>query len=116
MITMHGLFTLKDEFTLEQFSQSFNDYAQHLSDQGYVTGWTCFFREPHNNYNLNSPEQHGLISMDFPSRKELDECWDFVVADEEPIHSYHKGVNTKVTDISFWVSQVVKSGTNQAGR
>ncbi|CZF80939.1 hypothetical protein GCE9029_02296 [Grimontia celer] len=106
MISMHGLYELKPEQDQSEFEQAFTAYAKQLYDMGLNIGWQSFSRRPHPGYNLAPPDQEGLVAMFFEDDEQANRCWDVVSADEEPIASLHRGVNQKVTNISFFYSDV----------
>jgi hypothetical protein len=96
MVTMHGLFDLKPGIELHAYHAAFDAFCRHLETQGYVTGWSLMRRSPHAGYDRNPPETAFHVRMDFPDRKTAEACYGFVAADEEPLRTLHRGMNSKV--------------------
>ena len=96
MVTMHGLFDLKEGVEIAAYRAAFDAFCAHLQEQGYVTRWSFMRRSPHPSYDRNPPESAFYVSIDFPDRAQAEACYRYVAADEEPLRTLHRTMNTKV--------------------
>ena len=107
MITMHGLFDLKPEIELGAYRAAFEAFCRHLQEQGYVKQWRFMRRSSHPGYDRNSPETAYYVSIDFPDRVLAEACYRYVAADQEPLRSLHRAMNSKVvpTTTRFFLTE-----------
>lgn len=96
MITMHGLFDLKPGIEVHAYHDAFEAFCRHLQAQGYVTAWSFMRRAPHPGYDRNPPETLYYVSIDFLDRDTAEACYRYVAADEEPLRTLHRTMNSKV--------------------
>jgi hypothetical protein len=96
MVTMHGLFDLKPGIEVGGYQEDFEAFCLHLQEQGYVTRWSFMRRSPHPGYDRNPPETMFYVSVDFPDRERAEACYRYVAADQEPLRTLHRTMNTKV--------------------
>jgi len=109
MVTMHGLFDLKPGIDIGAYKAALEAFCIHLREQGYVTGWSLMQRAPHPGYDRNQPETAYYVSIDFPDRDAADACYRYVAADEEPLRTLHRVMNSKVvpTTTRFFLFEAV---------
>jgi len=112
MVTMHGLFDLKEGVEIGAYRAAFDAFCLHLQEQGYVTGWSFMRRSPHSGYDRNPPETEHYVSMDFPDRARAEACYRYVAANEEPLRTLHRTMNSKVvpTTTRFFLFEAVPTG------
>jgi hypothetical protein len=96
MVTMHGLFDLKPGNEAGGYRDAFEAFCHHLQAQGYVTAWSFMRRSPHPGYDRNPPETTYCVSIDFPDRARAEACYRYVAADQEPLRTLHRTMNSKV--------------------
>ena len=63
--TLHGLFSLKEEVTLEAFLPSLDDYLRHLQSEGYVLRWRLEQRKVLGNFDRGLPDFTHLTGCKF---------------------------------------------------
>ena len=96
MVTMHGLFDLKEGITGGAYRDALDAFCRHLRDRGYVLSWAFMRRSPHPGYDRNPPETAFHVSIDFPDCATAEACYRYVAADEEPLRTLHRTMNSKV--------------------
>jgi hypothetical protein len=96
MVTLHGLFDLKPGVAPDGYRAAFEAFCCHLRDQGYVAGWAFMRRSPHPGYDRDPPETAFAVSIDFPDRARAEACYRYVAADQEPLRTLHRAMNSKV--------------------
>ena len=96
MVTMHGLYFLRDPGTEAQFKDAYHAFGGHLVDEGYITTWRLMRRLPHEQYDSRPPTQPYYCALDFPSVKLAQACHDYVEANQDPLRTLHRAVNQLV--------------------
>jgi hypothetical protein len=117
MITMHGTFDLKDNVAARDFAEAFSAFCAHLQSKGFLTGWQFAERAPHSGYDRMPPETRYYVATDFPDSALAQQCYAYVAADEEPLKSLHKAVNSKVVreTTRFYLVRMIGQGGRQSG-
>src|SRR5215831_10025248 len=64
--TLHGLFSLKENVTLEAFLPALDDYLRHLQSAGYVLRWRVEQRKVLGNFDCGLPDFTHYIAIEFP--------------------------------------------------
>jgi hypothetical protein len=105
MITMHGLFHLREQARDADFRAAYDAFGEHLRSLGYVVSWRFMRRSPHDGYDARPPEQPFYVSMDFPDIEAARACYRYVEADEEPLKTLHRAVNRKVHTTQFFLCE-----------
>jgi hypothetical protein len=93
---LHGLFTLLDGVSERDFLSAFEAFYEHLRDVGYVTGYRIMRRQPLEGFGAPLPSFDYHVVVDFQSLAKDQACYDYVKADEEPVRSLHRAMNSKV--------------------
>ena len=64
--TLHGLFSLKENVTLETFLPALEAYLRHLHAAGYVLRWRVEQRKVLGNFDRGLPDFTHYIAIEFP--------------------------------------------------
>jgi hypothetical protein len=76
--TLHGLFSLKENVTLEAFLPALEDYLRHLQAAGYVLRWRVEQRQVLGNFDRGLPEFTHYIAIEFPDLAHDVACYQYV--------------------------------------
>ena len=94
---LHGLFTLADGVSEQEFLPAFESFYQHLHQMGYVCGYDIIRRQPlDEGFGAPLPDFAYDIAIEFPSLEQDQACYDYVKRNEEPVRSLHRAMNSKV--------------------
>ena len=117
MITMHGTFDLKDNVAGPNFARAFSAFCAHLQSKGFLTGWQFAERAPHSGYDRAPPATRYYVAIHFPAYEIAEQCYAYVAADQEPLKSLHKAVNSKVVreTTRFCLFRMIGQGGRQSG-
>ena len=96
MIRLHGTFALKDGISDAAYSQAFTAFCAHLKAMNYVAGWSFGRRVAPSGYERLAPDGRYYTAIDFGDMAAAQDCYDYVAADEEPIRSLHRAMNSFV--------------------
>ena len=86
--TLHGLFSLKENVTLEAFLPALDDYLRHLHAAGYVLRWRVEQRQVLGTFDRGLPDFTHSIAIAFPDLAH-DACYQYVSGRTEPVHALH---------------------------
>ncbi len=87
--TLHGLFSLKEDTTLEAFLPALDAYLHHLQAAGYVLRWRVEQRQVLGHFDRGLPEFTHYIAIEFPDLAHDEVCYQYVSGRTEPVHSLH---------------------------
>jgi hypothetical protein len=96
MPILHGLFDLREGEAETEFKQAFHAFVDHLQDKGFVVRRRLMRREPHEGFESGRPAQRYYTAIEFPDLVVEQACYEYVAADEEPVRSLHRAMNSKV--------------------
>jgi hypothetical protein len=96
MPVLHGLFDLKEGVVEAEFKHSLDVFVDHLQDKGFVVGCRLMRREPHEGFERGRPSQTYFVAVEFRDLAVEQACYDYVAADQEPIRTLHRAMNSKV--------------------
>ena len=105
MITMHGLFDLKENCTEAKFAKAYNNFAQHLIKQEMIVSSRVMRRRPDANYDSSPPETRFHITMDFVDGGQAAACWDYIENNREASHLLHRTVYAQIERYQFYLSE-----------
>ena len=94
--TLHGLFSLKEDVTLEAFLPALEDYLRHLQAAGYVLRWRVEQRQVLGHFDRGLPEFTHYIAIAFPDLDHDAACYQYVSGRTEPVHSLHVAMYQQV--------------------
>jgi len=94
--TLHGLFSLKEDVTLEAFLPALEDYLRHLQAAGYVLRWRVEQRKVLGNFDRGLPDFTHYIAIEFPDLDHDDACYQYVSGRTEPVHALHVAMYQQV--------------------
>ena len=96
MPVLHGLFDLKEGVAEAEFKQAFGAFVGHLEAKGFVAQNRLMRREPHEGFERSRPQQTYYVAIEFPNLALEQACYEYVAADQEPIRTLHRAMNSKV--------------------
>jgi hypothetical protein len=64
---LHGLFTLSDGVSEQEFLPAFESFYRHLHEKGYVCGYHLMRRQPLEDFGAPLPSLDYSIAIEFPS-------------------------------------------------
>lgn len=105
MITMHGLFDLKDNCTEAKFVKAYNHFAQYLIEQNLIVSSRAMRRRPDANYDSSPPESGFHITMDFVDGAQASACWDHIENNKEVSHLLHRAVYAQIQRYQFYLTE-----------
>jgi hypothetical protein len=94
--TLPGLFSLKENITLEAFLPALEDYLRHLQAAGYVLRWRVEQRKVLGNFDRGLPEFTRYIAIEFPDLDHDAACYQYVSGRTEPVHALHVAMYQQV--------------------
>jgi Family of unknown function (DUF6614) len=94
--TLHGLFSLKEDSTLEIFLPALEAYLRHLQAVGYVLRWRVEQRQVLGNFDRGLPEFTHYIAIEFPDLDHDAACYQYVSGRTEPVHALHVAMYQQV--------------------
>jgi hypothetical protein len=99
---LHGLFTLSDGVSEQEFLPAFESFYRHLHEKGYVSGYQIMRRQPLEGFGAPLPNFEYDIAIEFPSLEQDQACYEYVKKNEEPIRSLHRAMNSKVKPDAYF--------------
>jgi hypothetical protein len=94
--TLHGLFSLKENVTLEAFLPVLEAYLRHLQAAGYVLRWRVEQRQVLENFDRGLPDFAHYIAIEFPDLAHDEACYQYVSGRTEPVHALHVAMYQQV--------------------
>ena len=94
--TLHGLFSLKENVTLETFLFALEAYLRHLQAAGYVLRWRVEQRKVLGNFDRGLPDFTHYIAIEFPDLDHDAACYQYVSGQTEPVHALHMAMYQQV--------------------
>ena len=94
--TLHGLFSLKENVTLEAFLPALADYLRHLQSAGYVLRWRVEQRQVLGHFDRGLPDFTHYIAIEFPDLDHDAACYQYVRGRTEPVHALHVAMYQQV--------------------
>ena len=94
--TLHGLFSLQENVTLEAFLPALDDYLHHLRAAGYVLRWRVEQRKVLGHFDRGLPDFTHYIAIAFPDLAHDDACYQYVSGRTEPVHALHVAMYQQV--------------------
>jgi len=93
---LHGLFTLANGVSEQEFFPAFEAFYQHLKEMGFVRGCRVMRRQPLEGFGAPLPSFDYHVEIEFPSLEKDQACYDYVKENKEPVRSLHRAMNSKV--------------------
>jgi hypothetical protein len=94
---LHGLFTLADGVSEQDFLPAFAAFYQHLKAMGFVRRHRMVRRQALDEaFGAPLPEFDYHVEIEFPSLEQDQACYVYVKKNEEPVRSLHRAMNSKV--------------------
>ena len=94
--TLHGLFSLKEDVTLEAFLPALEAYLRHLQAAGYVLGWRVEQRQVLGTFDRGLPDFTHSIAIECPDLAHDAACYQYVSGGTEPVHALHVAMYQQV--------------------
>ena len=94
--TLHGLFSLQEDVTLDTFLPALEAYLRHLHAAGYVLRWRVEQRQVLGNFDRGLPEFTHYITIEFPDLDHDDAYYQYVSGQTEPVHALHVAMYQQV--------------------
>ena len=94
--TLHGLFTLVDGVSEQEFLSAFAAFYGHLKERGFVRSYRVMRRQSLDGFGAALPDFDYHVEIEFPKLEKDQACYDYAKKNEEPIRSLHRAVNSKV--------------------
>jgi Family of unknown function (DUF6614) len=94
--TLHGLFSLKEDATLETFLPALEAYLRHLQAVGYVLRWRVEQRQVLGHFDRGLPDFTHYIAIEFPDLAHDAACYQYVSGRTEPVHALHVAMYQQV--------------------
>ena len=103
--TLHGLFSLQEDATLETFLPALEAYLRHLHAAGYVLRWRLEQRKVLGTFDRGLPDFTHYIAIEFPDLEHDDACYQYVSGQTEPVHALHVAMYQQVqADARFFLT------------
>jgi len=93
---LHGLFSLVDGVSEEEFLIAFRAFYEHLKETGFVLRHRISRRQPLEGFGEALPDFDYHVEIEFLTLEQDRACYDYVKKNDEPIRSLHKAMNSKV--------------------
>ena len=94
--TLHGLFSLKEDATLDTFLPALEAYLRPLHAAGYVLRWRVEQRKVLGHFDRGLPDFTHSIAIEFPDLAHDDACYQYVSGRTEPVHALHVAMYQQV--------------------
>ena len=94
--TLHGLFSLQEDGTLETFLPALEAYLRHLQAAGYVLRWRVEQRQVLGHFDRGLPDCTHSIATEFPDLAHDDACYQYVSGRTESVHALHVAMYQQV--------------------
>jgi hypothetical protein len=94
--TLHGLFSLQENVTLEAFLPALEAYLHHLQAAGYVLRWRVEQRQVLGHFDRGLPDFTYYIAIEFPDLDHDAACYQYVSGQTEPVHALHVAMYQQV--------------------
>ena len=96
MVILHTLFDLKAGVAEDDFRKALEDFCGHLQCEAYVLDWRWMRHYHPKGSQFRRPTQKYYVAFEFLGEAADERCYDYVAADEEPIRTLHRAMNSKV--------------------
>jgi hypothetical protein len=96
MVILHALFDLKPEVVEGDFKKALEDFCRHLQTEGYLIDWRWMRQIVPNGPAFPRPTQKNFVVIEFLDEMAEERCYEYVAANDEPIRSLHRAMNSKV--------------------
>ena len=94
---LHGLFSLADGVSEQEFFPAFEAFYQHLKGMGFVRRYQMMRRQTlDGGFGAPLPDFDYHVEIEFPSLEQDQACYEYVKKNEEPVRSLHRAMNSKV--------------------
>jgi hypothetical protein len=93
---LHGLFTLADGVSEQEFFPAFEAFYQHLRELGFVHSYRAMRRQALEGFGAPLPRFDYHVEIEFLSLEKDQACYDYVKENKEPVRSLHRAMNSKV--------------------
>jgi hypothetical protein len=94
--TLHGLFTLEDRVSEQEFLSASEAFFGHLEERGFVRGHRVMRRQRLDGFGAALPDFEYHVEIGFPNLEQELACYNYVKRNEEPVRSLHRAMNSKV--------------------
>ena len=103
---LHGMFTLANGVSEQEFATAFAAFFEHLRDKGFALSYRIMRRRPLEGFGMPLPDFAHYAAIEFRDLDHEQACYGYVAADAEPVRSLHRAMNSKVSRGSahFFVS------------
>jgi len=99
---LHGLFSLVDGISEQEFLTAFRAFYDHLKEMGFVQRYRISRRQPLEGFGATLPDFDYHVAIEFQTLEQDRACYDYVKKNDEPIRSLHKAMNSKVKSRSTY--------------
>ena len=96
VVILHALFDLKAGVAEADFRKSLEDFCAHLQQSGYLLGWRWMRQIVPPGPSFPRPTQAQFVAFEFRDEESEQRCYEYVALNEEPIHTLHHAMNSKV--------------------
>jgi uncharacterized protein DUF6614 len=109
---LHGLFSVNDGVSEAEFTAAFAAFFEHLKEKGFARAFRLMRRHPLPGFGAALPEFAYYVAVEFHDLACDQACYDDVAAEEEPVRSLHRAMNSKVRlgSAHFFLSADVPPG------
>ena len=94
--TFSGVFILRDGVSEAEFLPTLHAFYQHLIDAGFANAYRVLRRVPLEGFGKTLPPFTYRGELRYPDSEREDAAYAYVKKDEEPVHSLHRAMNSKV--------------------
>jgi hypothetical protein len=99
-VVLHGLFSLAEGVTEDDFTPALAGFYDHLQEKGFVLEYSLARRQPLvEGFGMPLPAFDYYTQVVFPNLEADAACYEYVKRDEEPVHSLHRAMNSKVKPV-----------------
>lgn len=109
---LHGLFSLNEGVSEAEFTAAFAAFFEHLKEKGFARAFQVMQRQPLPGFGAGLPEFAYCAAVEFHDLACDQACDDYIAADEAPVRSLHRAMNSKMRRGSahFFLSADVPPG------
>ena len=93
---LHGLFSLCEDVTEQQFEAALKTFVAHLIDAGFARGCRLMRRKPLDGFGAPLPTFTYHVAIEFSDLEREQACYDYVAAGTEPVRTVHRAMNSLV--------------------
>ena len=96
LVAFSGIFSLRDDVTVEDFLPTLHAFYGHLIERGFATGYRILQREPLEGFGKSLPSFSYRGELVYPTTELEAAAYAYVKEDKEPVRSLHRAMNSKV--------------------